>query len=82
MSHTYHDEWEMEDYVADPLTTEEKIVLAHEKPLELDSWEILEVVQSALRELPPGFDVEQIDILFDVIHDAVVEAVERAGVRF
>lgn len=82
MSHTYHDEWEMEDYVADPLTTEEKIVLAHEKPLELDSWEILEVVQNALRELPPGFDVEQIDILFDVIHDAVVEAVERAGPRF
>ncbi len=80
MSHSYYEEWEMEDYVADPLTTEEKIVLAHEKPLELESWEIIEVVQNALNELPPDFDVEQVDIFFDVIYDAVLEALERAGV--
>ena len=81
MSHTGYDEWEMEDYVADPLTTEEKIVLAHERPFELEPWEITEVVRHAFAELPASFDVEQTDILFDVIYDAVSEALERARTR-
>ncbi len=81
MGHTYQEEWEMEDYVIDPLTTEEKIVLSHSKPIELPSWEITEVVQNALADLPPDFDVEQVDIVFDVIHDAIVEALERTNVQ-
>ena len=67
----------VEDYEIDPLTTEEKLVLAHEAPIELAPWEITEVVQGAMADLPPDFDVEEIDLIFDVIYEAVSNALER-----
>jgi hypothetical protein len=72
----------LDDYDIDPLSTEDKIILAHERPFELEPWEITEVVQRAMRPLSQDLDVEDADVLFDVIYDAVSEALERARMRF
>jgi hypothetical protein len=71
-----------DDYDLDPLTTEEKIVLAHEQPFDLEPWEITEVVQHALSRLTRELDVEEVDVFFDIIYEAVSEALERARTRF
>ena len=71
-----------DDYDIDPLSMEEKIVLAHEQTFELEPWEITEVVQRAMNQLPQDLDVEDMDVFFDVIYDAVSEALERARTRF
>ncbi len=67
----------LEAYELDPLTTEEKLVLAHEGPIELPPWEITQIVQGAMSGLSENLELEQIDIVFDVIYDAVSEALER-----
>ena len=67
----------LEDYEIAPLSTEEKLVLAHEGPVELAPWEITEIVQDAMANLPQELNVEQVDLVFDVIYDAVSEALEH-----
>ena len=52
-----------DDYDIDPLSTEEKIVLAHEQTFELEPWEITEVVQNAMSLLPQDLDVEHVDTI-------------------
>ncbi len=71
----------LEDYEIDPLSTEEKIVLAHDGPVELAPWEISEIVQTALGDLPEGLEVEQVDVVFDVMYDAISEALERVRMQ-
>ncbi len=71
----------LEDYEIDPLSMEEKIVLAHEGPVELAPWEITEIVQEAMADLPNELNVEQVDIVFDVIYDAISEALERGRIQ-
>ncbi len=66
----------LEDYEIDPLSMEEKIILAHAGPVELAPWEITEIVQTAMANLPSDLGIEQIDMVFDVIYDAVSEALE------
>ncbi len=66
----------LEDYEIDPLSMEEKIILAHEGPVELAPWEITEIVQTAMSNLPSDLGIEQVDMVFDVIYDAVSEALE------
>ncbi len=67
----------LEDYEIDPLSMEEKIVLAHEGPVELAPWEITEIVQQAMSNLSQDLEVEQVDHVFDVIYDAVSDALDR-----
>lgn len=70
------------DYDLDPLTTEEKLVTAHEQPFELEPWEITKIVQRAMSQLPVDTDVEQVDVLFDIIYEAISGALEQARTRF
>ena len=62
----------------DKIPTEEKMVRAQEEALiGLEPFEIQEIAQDALRNLPDGLE-EHVDALFDVIYEAVSEAVDKA----
>lgn len=64
---------------ADPFTTEEKIIAAHEDvPGSLEPWAIAEITQTALSRIPPDFTTDDMDLLFDVVYDAISEALERS----
>jgi len=68
-----------EDYLVlvDKIPTEDKIIMAHEEEtLGLEPWEISDIVTDALKELPEGME-DHIDTLFDVVYDAVSEALTR-----
>lgn len=67
----------LEDYEIDPLSTEEKVVLVHEAAIELAPWQITEIVQSAMADLPQELNIEQVDVVFDVIYDAIYEALQQ-----
>ncbi len=71
----------LEDYEIDPLSMEEKIMLAHEGPVELAPWEITEIVQTALSNLSQELEVEQVDLVFDVVYEAISEALGRVRVQ-
>ncbi len=71
----------LEDYEIDPLSMEEKLMLAHEGPVELAPWEITEIVQTALSSLSQELEVEQVDLVFDVIYEAISEALGRVRVQ-
>lgn len=71
----------LEDYEIDPLSMEEKIILSHEGPVELAPWEISEIVQTALADLSTSLEIEQVDIVFDVMYDAISEALERVRMQ-
>lgn len=67
------------EVLVDKIPTEEKIIMSHEaeQTLGLEPWEISEIVQGALNELPEGLE-DHVDTLFDVVYDAVAEALDRA----
>lgn len=67
----------LEEYEIDPLSMEEKLVLAHSGAVELAPWEITEIAQAAMSNLSQDLEVEQVDAVFDVIYDAISEAMER-----
>lgn len=69
---------EMLDKVLDKVSTEDKVLQMHETELfYLEPWEIQDITQEALSNLPEGLE-DQIDLIFDVIYDAVSEALQRA----
>lgn len=68
-------------FTMEKIPMEEKILAAAEerqRALDLEPWEISEVVQNAMRELQDLVDSENVDVVFDVIYDAVSEALSRA----
>ena len=69
-----HDEY---GELVDKIPMEDKLVMSREEALavNLEPWEISEIVQGALSELPEG---SHVDNLFDVIYDAISEALDRA----
>lgn len=67
----------IEDYEIDPLSTEEKIILAHQEPIDLPPWEITEIVENSLINITEELNVEQMDIIFDAVYDAISEALLR-----
>lgn len=71
-----HDEYEV---LIDKIPTEDKLIMAFEEELSvvLEPWEISEIVQGALNELPEGLE-DYVDSLFDVVYDAISVALERA----
>lgn len=66
------------------LSMEEKLVQAHEQEDEvvpyLDQADIREIVEQALSALPFGFQEEEVAMLYDVIHDAVIATLDRVKV--
>jgi len=64
----------------DPLTTEEKLILADgTTQVSLSPEEITEIVQDALTVAPREDDT--VDMLFDVIYDVVEETLVRVNAR-
>lgn len=75
-----HMERVQKDYVdaVDKMPTEDKLILSHEEALsDLEPWEISEIVQTALNDLPEGLE-DHIDSLFDLVYDAISEALDRS----
>jgi len=69
---------EMLEKVMDKVPLEDKLVQVHEAELfYLEPWEIQDITQEALGNLPEGLE-EQVDLIFDVIYDAVSEGLQRA----
>jgi hypothetical protein len=68
-----------EDYteLVDKASTEDKLILAHElEDFGLEPWEISEIVQHSLNNLPDGLE-DHVDSLFDIVYDAISEALDR-----
>ncbi len=57
------------------ISTEDKIIMAHEEP-GLEPWEISEIVQGALTDLPENLE-DHVPALFDVVYEAISEALDR-----
>lgn len=70
-----------DDYVdaVGKVPLEDKVIIAHEEFSSngLEPWEVSEIVQSALNDLPEGLE-EHVDSLFDIVYDAISEALDRA----
>jgi len=64
----------------DKIPMEDKLIMSREEELEvavtLEPWEISEIVQSSLKELPQGLEGHA-GQLFDVVYDAISEALDR-----
>lgn len=66
------------------VSMEDKLIQAHEQEEEvipyLDQADIREIVEQAMSALPFGFLEEEVAILYDVIHDAVIATLDRVKV--
>ncbi len=74
-----HIEKVQETYVGlvDKAPTEDKVIMAREMEEEgLAPWEISEIVQAALNDLPEGLE-EHMDSLFDVVYEAISKSLDR-----
>jgi len=73
-----HIEQVQENYVelVDKVPTEDKIIMSREEASGLEPWEISEIVQGALGNLPEGLD-GYVDSIFDVVYGAVSEALDK-----
>lgn len=71
-----------DDYVdlVDKIPTEDKLLMSHGEVAirGLEPWEVSEIVQGALNDLPEGLE-DHVDNLFDIIYDAIAEALDRVG---
>lgn len=75
-----HAEAVLETYMPtmDKMSIEEKLLLSHEEEVGgLSPWEVQEVVQEAMTQLPDGLE-EHVDLIFDIIYEAIAEALERS----
>ncbi len=64
--------------LVDKIPTEEKIILAEEEQYGgLEPWEVAEITQHVLSKLPDSMKKENVDLLFDIIYDALNEAVDK-----
>jgi len=65
--------------LVDKIPTEDKLIISHEEIEKrgLEPWEISEIVQTALSRLPEGIE-EHVDLGFDVIYEAILEALSRS----
>lgn len=69
-----HDDYEV---LVDKIPMEDKLIAMREEPAKtLEPWEISEIVQASLNSLPPGLE-DHVDSLFDVVYDAVAEALDK-----
>ena len=60
------------------VTTEDKICAAYEERASLTSpWEIEEMVQEALAQLPDDLSQEQTELIHDVLYETLTTAIEN-----
>lgn len=78
MEETY-EEVTLEDYEIDPLSTEEKVIFSHDELVSLPSEEIREIVEDVLCRLT--LEGEDIEFAYDVIYEAIEEALNRVNNR-
>lgn len=74
-----HVEKIQDDYevLVDKIPTEDKLIASREEEFaDLEPWEISEIVQESLNNLPERLE-EHIDIVFDIVYAAVAKAVDR-----
>jgi hypothetical protein len=71
-----HDEYEE---LIDKIPMEDKLIMSREEALAvtLEPWEISEITQAALNDLPENLE-GHVDDLFDVVYEAILEALDRA----
>lgn len=63
---------------AERITTEDKICAAYEDRAALTTpWEIEELVQESLAQLPNDLSQEQIELIHDVMYETVTTAIEN-----
>jgi len=65
--------------LVDKIPTEDKLIMSHEEIEKrgLEPWEISEIVQNALNIFPDNLN-EHMARAFDIIYDAISEALERS----
>ncbi len=69
-----HDDYEV---LVDKIPLEDKLIASREESLKgLEPWEISEIVRASLNSLPPGLE-DHVDSLFDVVYDAIAEALDK-----
>ena len=67
-------------FTLEKIPMEEKIIAAFEEEsshLTLEPWEISDIVTGALHELQHFLPAENVDVAFDVIYEAISEALRR-----
>jgi len=70
-----HDDYEV---LVDKVPTEDKMIASREEEFAgLEPWEISEIVQGSLNDLPEGLE-DHVDSIFDIVYNAVAEALDRA----
>lgn len=76
-----HLEQVRDDYLVpiEKIPMEDKLIMSREEALaiNLEPWEISEITQQHLNDLPEGLE-GHVDSLFDVVYDAITEALDRA----
>lgn len=69
---------ELLDRTMDKVPMEEKLLMSRDASLfYLEPWEVQDIAQTAMSRLPEGLE-DQVDLIFDVVYDAISEALERA----
>jgi len=69
-----HDDYEI---LVDKVPMEDKMIAMREESAKtLEPWEISEIVQASLNSLPSGLE-DHVDSLFDIVYDAVAEALDK-----
>ena len=65
--------------LVDKIPMEDKLIMSREELIttKLEPWEISEIVQGALHDFPEKLEDNE-DLAFDVIYDAISEALERS----
>ena len=74
-----HAEKIQDDYevLVDKIPMEDKLIAAREEEFAgLEPWEISEIVQESLNNLPEGLE-KYIDNIFDIVYGAVAKTVDR-----
>lgn len=66
----------VEDTPLDKVSLEDKLDFPMH-PVSLEPYQIQELTQAALAKLPEGLE-DYVDVLFDIIYDAISEALEVA----
>lgn len=70
-----------EEYIdlVDKVPTEEKIYLSREEDsCGLEPWEIAELAQNVMAQLPESMRTDDADALFDLVYETIHEALDRA----
>jgi hypothetical protein len=70
-----HDDYEV---LVDKIPLEDKLIASREEEAKgLEPWEISEITQQHLNKLPNEVSSELVPDIFDLVYDAITEALDR-----